>query len=241
MPCYDKKLEASRKDFYDETYNSKDVDCVLSTIEIEQFLLKENLDLNVMEEKDLEVPVIVNGDLEKYTDLYYHEGGGSGGYAESVLINAAKKLFNYNLTRENIVYKQLKNVDFKEMLFELDGQVKLRFALAYGFRNIQNFVQKIKKNNCSYDYIEVMACPSGCLNGGGQIRDETTNTLSKNLLEQVETLYHSIRSQNLNENIFVKNLYELDWLKNETENVKKHLHTGYHVIEKNTNGLAIKW
>jgi iron only hydrogenase large subunit-like protein len=168
MPCYDKKLEASRKDFYDETYNSKDVDCVLSTMEIEQFLTKENIDLNQMEEKDLDLPVLVNGNLEKFSDLYYHEGGGSGGYAESVLIDAAKKLFNYDLDREKIVYKQLKNSDFKEMLLEIDGEVKLRFALAYGFRNIQNFVQKIKKNNCNYHYIEVMACPSGCLNGGGK-------------------------------------------------------------------------
>ena len=168
MPCYDKKLEASRKDFFDDINNSKDVDCVLSTIEIEQFLTKENLDLHLMEEKDLDMPVVIDGDLVKYTDLYYHEGGGSGGYAEAVLIDAAKKLFNYDLNRENIIYKQLKNVDFKEMILEIDGEVKLRFALAYGFRNIQNFVQKIKKNNCPYHYIEVMACPSGCLNGGGK-------------------------------------------------------------------------
>ena len=167
MPCYDKKLEASRKDFYDEVYNSKDVDCVLSTIEIDQFLIKENLDLSLMEEVDLNLPVLVEDHLETFSDLYFHDGGGSGGYAEAVLINAAKKLFDYDLDREKIVYKQLRNADFKEMIFEIEGVEKLRFATAYGFRNIQNFVQKIKKNNSPYQFIEVMACPSGCLNGGG--------------------------------------------------------------------------
>jgi iron only hydrogenase large subunit-like protein len=245
MPCYDKKLEASRKEFFSEANDSKDVDCVLSTIEIEQFLLKEHLDLSLMPEDDLHLPVVAkneeNGQLEKCTDLYYHNGGGSGGYAEAVLINAAKELFGYELARDKIVYKQLKNADFKEMCFEIDGEVKLRFAIAYGFRNIQNIVQKIKKNNCAYHYVEVMACPSGCNNGGGQIRDETTNTLSKTLLERVENLYHSVKSQTPEENLFVKDLYQVDWLKHETDSVKRNLHTSYHVIEKTTNGLAIKW
>jgi iron only hydrogenase large subunit-like protein len=45
---------------------------------------------------------------------------------------------------------------------EIDGNVVLRFALAYGFNNIQNLIQKLKrKKQCVYDYVEVMACPSG--------------------------------------------------------------------------------
>ena len=172
MPCYDKKLESSRKDFYNEEYTSKDVDCVLSTVEIEQYLIKENLDLSAMPGEELDSPFLTSRvsshELEKYTDIYKHYGGGSGGYSENVLIYAAKHLFNYDLNRENIVYKQLKNSDFREMSLEIEGEVKLRFAIAYGFRNIQNIVQKIKKNNCTYHYIEMMACPSGCLNGGGK-------------------------------------------------------------------------
>ena len=40
---------------------------------------------------------------------------------------------------------------------------------AYGFRNIQTLVQKMKRHACDYDFVEIMACPSGCLNGGGQV------------------------------------------------------------------------
>lgn len=55
----------------------------------------------------------------------------------------------------------LRNKDFQEVTLERDGEVLLHFALAYGFRNIQNLVQKLKRGKCPYHYVEVMACPSG--------------------------------------------------------------------------------
>lgn len=51
----------------------------------------------------------------------------------------------------------------KEATLEIDGVVVLRFAIANGFRNIQNLVQKLKSKRCPYDYVEVMACPSGLI------------------------------------------------------------------------------
>jgi iron only hydrogenase large subunit-like protein len=218
-------------------------------VEIETLLDKENIDLNSIEDGELVLPftasknqISLQKELIKQSDLYSHEGGGSGGYLENVFLYAARELFNQELTHSQIVYKQLRNHDFKEVNLEIDGKVKLRFALAYGFRNIQNIVQKIKKNACQYHYVEIMACPSGCLNGGGQIRDEKTNTLSKELLEKVEKVYNSVRMQTpQNENLFVKSLYESEWLNNQEESVRKNLHTNYHEVEKMTNGLAIKW
>ena len=46
----------------------------------------------------------------------------------------------------------------------------LHFARAYGFRNIQTVVNKLKRGKCTYDFVEIMACPNGCLNGGGQVQ-----------------------------------------------------------------------
>ena len=70
----------------------------------------------------------------------------------------------------------------------------LRFAAAYGFRNIQNLVQKLKRGRCLYHYVEVMACPSGCLNGGGQVRSEDMGLLTaKEMLSQVEVVYNSVK------------------------------------------------
>ncbi len=54
-----------------------------------------------------------------------------------------------------------RNQDFQEVIVEVNGEPVLRFALAYGFRNIQNIVQKIKRKKLSYHFVEVMACPSG--------------------------------------------------------------------------------
>ena len=46
-------------------------------------------------------------------------------------------------------------------------------AQCYGFRNIQNIVRQIKNKKCPYAYVEIMACPNGCVNGGGQPKSET--------------------------------------------------------------------
>jgi hypothetical protein len=54
-----------------------------------------------------------------------------------------------------------RNPDFREVVLEEDGRVLLRFAIANGFRNIQNLVQKMKRGKSIYHYVEVMACPSG--------------------------------------------------------------------------------
>jgi hypothetical protein len=69
-----------------------------------------------------------------------------------------------------------------------DGQPLLRFALAYGFRNIQTIVRQIKTGRCAYDYVEVMACPSGCLNGGGQLK-APAGVSPAQLLEQMEVQF----------------------------------------------------
>lgn len=54
-----------------------------------------------------------------------------------------------------------RNPDFREVTLEKDGKEVLKFAIANGFRNIQNLVQKLKRGKSPYHYVEVMACPSG--------------------------------------------------------------------------------
>ena len=80
----------------------------------------------------------------------------------------AKTLYSEEI--ETLTYKTLKNADFREVILEKDGKTLLKFAIANGFRNIQNLVQKLKRKRCDYDFVEVLACPSGCVNGGAQLR-----------------------------------------------------------------------
>ena len=73
---------------------------------------------------------------------------------------------------DQLQFNTLKNADFTETEISdpRNGETVLRFAVANGFRNIQNLVQKMKRKRCTYHFVEVMACPSGCLNGGAQAR-----------------------------------------------------------------------
>ena len=74
----------------------------------------------------------------------------------------------------------------KECSLILNGEVVLKFAAAYGFRNIQNVIRSIKSKRCDYDYVEIMACPRGCLNGGGQIKPKEMNASPKEVIEALE-------------------------------------------------------
>ncbi|KFV18488.1 Cytosolic Fe-S cluster assembly factor NARFL, partial [Tauraco erythrolophus] len=222
MPCYDKKLEASRPDFFNQEYQTRDVDCVITTGEVLKLLEQEGVSLSDIDPAPLDT---------------IHSGGGSGGYLEHVYKHAAKELFGIHV--DTLQYKPLKNKDFQEVTLEKDGVVLLQFALAYGFRNIQNLVQKLKRGKSPYHYVEVMACPSGCLNGGGQIKLDSES--SKDQLQQVERLYESLKTEIPEKNRTVHELYE-QWLGGtEPGKAARALHTEYHAVERASAGFNIKW
>lgn len=114
--------------------------------------------MSQIEEGPIERPFGNYNELNDKT-LFGHSGGGSGGYAEFILRYAAKQLFGLADVRAE--FRSLRNPDFKEAVLEVNGEIVLRFALVYGFRNIQNLVQKLKRGKSVYHYVEVMACPAG--------------------------------------------------------------------------------
>uniref|UniRef100_UPI00398F0F48 cytosolic Fe-S cluster assembly factor narfl isoform X1 n=1 Tax=Pristiophorus japonicus TaxID=55135 RepID=UPI00398F0F48 len=234
MPCYDKKLEASREDFFSEEYHTRDVDCVITSGEVLKMLEQEGLSLAHVDPVPLDT-MFNNGTEAEVTG---HSGGGSGGYLEHIFKHAAKELFGIEV--HEIIYKTLRNKDLQEVTLEQDGTVLLRFALAYGFRNIQNLVQKLKRGKLTYQYVEVMACPSGCLNGGGQIRAEGSES-TKDLLQQVEELYTTVKVQAPEANESIKELEEQWFGGADGSKTLKMLHTQYHAVEKMNSALNIKW
>ncbi|NWR90367.1 NARFL factor, partial [Furnarius figulus] len=232
MPCYDKKLEASRPDFFNQQFQTRDVDCVITTGEVLNLLEQEGVTLSDVDPAPLDT-MLSSAAAEQ---LSSHSGGGSGGYLEHIYTHAAKELFGIQV--DTIEYKTLKNKDFQEVTLERDGEVLLQFALAYGFRNIQNLVQKLKRGKSPYHYVEVMACPSGCLNGGGQIRLQGE---PKDELQRVQRLYESLQAERPEDNPAVAELYE-HWLGGrDSEKAMGMLHTEYHPVEKANSGLNIKW
>lgn len=236
MPCYDKKLEASRQDFYSDLYNTHDVDLVITSIEIEGMLTEKNIELNLLTPSKIDPELSF---LDATANLCTHSGSSSGGYLEHVFRRAAKRLFDQEQVK--LEYHALRNKDLQEITLQVDGETKLKFAFAYGFRNIQNVVQKLKRKKCTYDFIEIMACPAGCVNGGGQIRAETRDE-GKELLERAEHLYHSVQSvdpQQYEDLHLVRT--KLNDVLSEGTSVRDIFRTEYHEIKKNVTALNIKW
>ena len=189
MPCYDKKLEATRSDFVTPGTEIRDVDTVIATNELN--LLFDQLDTPFRDFKQMPfddlTTICRTGEKTPY-NFKSHPGSGSGGYIEFVFKYAAKELFNIEDPELNFVIKR--NADHQELFLTVDGETKLRFAVANGFRNLGNFAMKLKKKTLKYDYVEIMACPSGCLNGGGQLRME--NDPKNTFLIKVKEKYFSL-------------------------------------------------
>jgi iron only hydrogenase large subunit-like protein len=248
MPCYDKKLEGARDDFYDAERNTRDVDLVLTTRELVELLEQGQVQLASVESDTQLLPGFVNvaEDSKSPSGLKLFRApdhGGSGGYVENVFRYACQKLFGMEAPPV-LQYKQGRNADWKELTLEVDGKSVLRFAVAYGFRNIKNVMNKIKRGKCEFDYVEIMACPAGCMNGGGQIKLQGGSIEAKK--EQVRALnrlYQETEVRRVQDNQHVKDLYTtyLDGAPG-SRSAKALLHTQYHALEaEDVNPLGIQW
>nr|CAG4634758.1 EOG090X05AC [Alona affinis] len=235
MPCFDKKLEASRSDFVRKDQQSKEVDMVITPVEIEQILTQ--LEINFSDLSSASIDSLIDEKIAK-TEWTIPPGSGSGGYAEHVLRYAVKELYNVNL--EEVTFTPVKNSDLREAVFQHEGHPVLKVAVANGFRNIQNIVQRIKRNKCSYDYIEIMACPSGCLNGGAQLRQESTGESTKLLSARLDGLHKSLKQRQASEE--TAQLLKGKWTNGAmTTDQDINLRTSYHALPKSTSALTVKW
>ncbi|KAK7426346.1 Cytosolic Fe-S cluster assembly factor nar1 [Neonectria magnoliae] len=204
MPCFDKKLEASREELTEEVWAGgesggrgvRDVDCVITSKEI--LMLAESSGLNFF---DIPKTASSNSTSTPFPDpkinkfLFPHrtsrnsprEAGSSGGLLNHILQSRAAQT-----PGAEIVTTRGRNVDVAEYSVVVNGEPVFKAARYYGFRNIQNLVRRLrparpsrmpggkpfgsarkpvgKAASLEYSYVEVMACPGGCTNGGGQVK-----------------------------------------------------------------------
>ncbi|XP_043940947.1 nuclear prelamin A recognition factor [Protopterus annectens] len=233
-PCYDKKLEVVQQEFHNSLYSTREVDCVLTSGEILQIVEQKGVSLHELEPCPLDN---VFGEHD-YTDFVRHEGKGSDGFLEHIFKFAAKEVCDTDV--QEITYKTLKNKDLQEVTLEKNGEIILQFASAYGFRNIQNMVQKLKKGKFSYHYVEILACPGGCLNGKGQTQTEEGKA-DKELLPRMEEVYTSLPIRLPEANVHVQKLYQ-DWLEGiGSQKAQERLHTGHDATVSSTSSFDFKW
>uniref|UniRef100_A0A146M033 Putative cytosolic Fe-S cluster assembly factor AAEL012261 n=1 Tax=Lygus hesperus TaxID=30085 RepID=A0A146M033_LYGHE len=222
MPCYDKKLEASRSQFSID--DVRDVDCVVTPVEIVA-LIKEVCGeggLPTEDDGDLDWPW---DGIEKCQPLTRHDGSGSGGYAQRILSLTARDLEIERVPKfENVNRKidmQVSHISEKDQ--------NLKIAVVTGFRNIQNLVNKMKRGTCDYQYVEIMACPTGCLNGGAQVKGQ---------LKEVEKVFSELPVRKVAD---LEDLYNR-WLgASDSPKVLQELHTTFEAVTYNPNPLGIKW
>ncbi|XP_013888123.1 nuclear prelamin A recognition factor [Austrofundulus limnaeus] len=220
-PCFDKKLEAVREEFYNSLMETRDVDCVLTSREIYQLMEKRKMSSEELDSVPLDQML---GDCGEVS-LVRHDGRGSEGFLEHVFKHAAKELFGLDV--QEITYKTLRNRDFQEVTLERDGETLLQFAAVYGFRNIQTLVHRMRKGRVPYQLVEVLSCPGGCLSGRGQAESEAEGRVDKALVQQMEEVYSSMPVRLPELNPALKTLYE-DWLQGQNSlEASKLLHTEY--------------
>lgn len=158
MPCTAKKYERSVKEVNDSGHGS-DVDLVLTTRELDRFIRSDSI-----KPQDL---------IDMPFDDIFGEGSGAavifgttGGVMEAALRSAY-----YLVTGENPdsdAFKNVRGMDgWKEATFDLAG-TQLKVAVASGLGNARKLVEAVRKGEVAYDFVEIMACPGGCVGGGGQ-------------------------------------------------------------------------
>lgn len=156
MPCTAKKFEAQRSEL--GKGGVLDVDAVLTTQEIAQMVREANLDFSKLSAEAFDLPFgVATGAAVIF--------GTTGGVAEAVLRTAVRAL---DKKTPQVEFKAVRGFEnLKEAAIKL-GEQEIKVAVVHGLSQAKTVVDAIKNGECDYQLIEVMACPGGCVGGGGQ-------------------------------------------------------------------------
>lgn len=157
MPCIAKKYEAARPEFAPN--DVPDVDFALTTRELAKMFKEAGLDMNDLPEEEFDNPL---GESTGAADIF----AVSGGVLEAALRTAYEKITGKTL--DKVDFQAVRGIEgIKEATVDIDGK-KLNFAVTSGLGNARIVLEKIRNGESNYHGIEIMACPGGCINGGGQ-------------------------------------------------------------------------
>lgn len=222
MPCTAKKYEAAREEMNDSGY--RDVDYVLTTRELARMIRQAGIDFANLPDEEYDAPM---GEYTGAATIF----GATGGVMEAALRTAYAVVTGQSLGDLNITpVRGLEGV--KEAGVDVAGLGTVKVAVAHGLANARILMDRIRSGEADYHFIEVMACPGGCVGGGGQPQPATNE---KRIL-RAKALYADDEGQakrQSHENESVKKAYET-FLK-EPLGHKSHelLHT--HYVERGTD------
>ena len=215
MPCTAKKAEAVRPEF--AANGVQDVDYVLTTRELGRMIKESGIDFAALPAEEYDAPFgIATG-----AGVIF---GSSGGVMEAALRTVAEVVTGKTL--ESIDFKEVRGLaGIKEAAVPI-GDLTVKIAVANTLANARIMMEKIRAGEADYHFIEIMACPGGCIGGGGQpvpVCEETR-------LNRIAAIYECDQGSQLrksHENPAIKELYDT-WLGKPLGEKSHHLlHTHY--------------
>jgi len=220
MPCTAKKFEKGRD--YQNAAGVPDIDYALTTRELAKLIKRFGLIFNELEDSAFDAPL----GIASTAGLLF---GATGGVMEAALRTLADVLEGKSL--ENIDYVDVRGTKgIKEATVTLAGK-EVKVAVASGLANAKALLEKIKKGEANYDFIEIMSCPGGCVNGGGQ---PIKSAYERNNLDikalRAGAIYAADKSASLrksHENPVVKEIYDSYLGKPNSHKAHEILHTKY--------------
>ena len=225
MPCIAKKFERSRPEMRNDDLDN--VDAVITTRELARMIKQANLEFKNLEEGAFDDPM---GEATGAGAIF----GTTGGVMEAALRTAA----------ETITGKELDEIEFEEVrgekgikraTIDIEGK-KINIVVAHGLSNARKILEEIKQGKADYQFVEIMACPGGCIMGGGQpIVNSKTRSQVDVRAKRANALYEIDEKSKIrksHENPAIKKLYSEFLEKPGSYRAHKLLHTHYEKREK---------
>ncbi len=195
MPCTAKKYESQRPELSDDY---PDVDAVLTTRELARMINIAGIDFQKLPDDHFDDPL---GESTGAAAIF----GSSGGVMEAALRTAYFTITGHEM--DDINFRAARGLDgVKEATVDIDG-TKLRVAVVSGLKNIDKFLDEIKNGTSPYHFIEVMACPGGCINGGGQPLPSSPEKVARRM-KAIYDIDKNLPKRCSHHNESVKRLYE---------------------------------
>ena len=220
MPCLAKKHECAIPAMNDAC-GEPDVDVALTTREVDRLIRSAHISPKDIEDRPLDMPLGIGSGAGNIF-------GATGGVMEAALRSAYYLVTGKNPDPD--AFRAVRGMDgWKEAEFDLAG-TKLKVAVTNGLGNAKKLLTALKNGEVSYDFVEVMACPGGCVGGGGQPICEGEERAA----ERADVLYSQDRNMTLrfsHENPSIAAIYK-DYLGQPLSEKSHHLlHTDHHAWE----------
>ncbi|MDO9510214.1 MAG: NADH-dependent [FeFe] hydrogenase, group A6 [Bacteroidales bacterium] len=216
MPCLAKKYECQRDEF--KTDGNPDVDFAISTRELANFIKQANIDFNALPDEDFDNPLGVSSGAAVIF-------GTTGGVIEAAVRTAYEIQTGKSL--EKVDFDELRGMEgIREATIDVDG-FPMRIGIAHGLGNARKLLEDVRDGKSQFHAIEIMACPGGCIGGGGQPLHHGDSSI---LMARQKAIYCEDAGKTIrksHENPYIKELYEKFLGKPMSEKAHHLLHTHY--------------